>query len=99
MVALADQLVQLIDRKPVFSKIAQIQFHFMFFQERLGLAATGARRLLQEFDFRFRHNFLSLENGNAGKPPTQGMLSRINLAPYCMDFAPENEMNWQSGSV
>src|SRR6202035_1984523 len=71
----------------------------VFFQKRLGLSATGARRLLQKFDFCLHHNILSLKNGNAGKPPTQGTPRRSIHAPYCMDFAPKNEMNWKSGSV
>jgi hypothetical protein len=51
MVALADQLVEFLDRHPVFPKIAQVQFHIPFIQKCLRFATRRASRLLQKLDF------------------------------------------------
>jgi hypothetical protein len=61
MVAFADQLVEFLNRHPVLPEIAQVQFHFPFFEESLCLSAGGARRLLQKLDFCFHDDSLSLK--------------------------------------
>src|SRR5580704_16865837 len=59
MVAVANELVELLDRQSVLAEIAQVQLDFPFFEEGLGFAASGAGRLLQKLNFRVAQDSIS----------------------------------------
>src|SRR5258708_4225579 len=60
VVGAANEFIELGDRQLIFSEVAHFQLRLFLFQECLCLAAGRAIRLVQEFDFSFRHISISL---------------------------------------